>query len=108
MSRILRTFAVVAGFMVLASGAFAFQGEDAYERGLDLYRKRSFRAAIVEFDKILEVEPNRAEVQYLKGYCQYMLKDFTEAVETFGRAFQADPTLDPRTIYKRAAASSRT
>ena len=59
-----------------------------------------------EFDQVLEVEPNRADVLYLKGYCQYMLKEFSESVETFGKAFEADPLLDPRTIYRKAGASS--
>jgi hypothetical protein len=29
-----------------------------------------------------------------------MLRQYAEAVEAFGRAFQADPTFDPRTIYQ--------
>ena len=103
-----RTFALAAG-LVLASTAAAYAlqaAEGSYERGLTLYRQRNFRAAITEFDQVLEVEPNRADVLYLKGYCQYMLKEFSESVETFGKAFEADPLLDPRTIYRKAGASS--
>lgn len=103
-----RFFALVAGLVLWSSFVVAQESGSAgsYDRGLDLYRKRNFRAAMEEFDKVLEAEPDRAEVRYLKGYCQYMMKQYSEAVQTFGRAFQANPQLDPRTIYQRAASSA--
>jgi tetratricopeptide (TPR) repeat protein len=64
------------------------------------YGRRDYRAAIAELTRILELDPTRADALYLLGYSHNELRQYAESVEAFGRAFQADPTFDPRTIYQ--------
>jgi tetratricopeptide (TPR) repeat protein len=72
----------------------------AYERGLRLYRNRNFREALTTFTEIAQQEPDRADLQYLIGYCHLMLKEFQQSVDAFARSFENDPEFDPRTIYQ--------
>lgn len=67
------------------------------------YRNRDYRAAITELTRTIELDPTRADALYLLGYSHVMLREYAEAVEAFGRAFAADPTFDPRTIYQKPA-----
>lgn len=75
--------------------------QESFERGLRLYRNRSFREALNEFSEVADAQPDRAEVHYLIGYCHYMLKEFEQSVDAFRRSFDEDPNFDPRTIYQR-------
>ena len=75
--------------------------QEAFQRGLRLYRNRSFREALAEFNTVAEAQPARADVHYLIGYCHYMLKEFQRSVDAFRRSFEEDPNFDPRTIYQR-------
>lgn len=77
--------------------------QGSLERGLELYKKRNFRGALEEFAKLAEAEPARADLHYLMGYSHYMLKHYQEALDAFGKAFQADPKFDPRSIFKKPA-----
>jgi tetratricopeptide (TPR) repeat protein len=98
-----RRFALALSALALVS-AFAAAQSDAdasMERAKKLYRSRDYRGAISELQKTLELEPGRAEALYLEGYAQQILRQYTEAVDTFSRAFEADPTFDPRTIYQK-------
>jgi Flp pilus assembly protein TadD len=106
MTRLMRFGSAAA--LVLAVVALEAQGQEApppsadvsYDQGLKLYRQRNFRAAAQEFEKVTQLDPARAEAHYLKGYCQYMLRDHVQAVESFGMAFRANPAFDPRTIFR--------
>jgi tetratricopeptide (TPR) repeat protein len=51
----------------------------------------------------VELDPTRADALYLLGYSYNMIRQYPESVEAFGRAFAADPTFDPRTIYQARA-----
>lgn len=75
--------------------------QEAFQRGLRLYRDRRFREALAEFTEVRAAQPDRADVHYLIGYCHLMLKEFEQSVDAFGRSFEEDPSFDPRTIYKR-------
>ena len=72
-----------------------------YERGLRLYRNRSFREALTTFTDFAQAEPERADVHYLIGYCHLELKEFPQSVDAFQRSFEIDPEFDPRTIYQK-------
>jgi tetratricopeptide (TPR) repeat protein len=67
------------------------------------YRNRDYRAAASELTRTVELDPTRADALYLLGYSHLMLRQYPESVEAFGRAFAADPTFDPRTIYQTRA-----
>lgn len=66
------------------------------------YRSGNYQAALVELERVTEEAPDRADAFYLIGYAHLMLRQYSESVDAFARAFQLDPTLDPRTIYQRA------
>jgi tetratricopeptide (TPR) repeat protein len=104
LTRVLRTPLLSLLLASFAWGQEPAGDAGAFDRGRDLYKRRQFQAALQEFSKVTEAQPNRAEAHYLKGYCHYMLKQYGEAVDAFGKAFTADPKLDPRTIFARAPA----
>jgi tetratricopeptide (TPR) repeat protein len=73
------------------------------EEGKRLYRRGDYRAAIDALSAVVTENPERAEAHYLIGYAHLMLREFAPSVEAFSRAFVANPSLDPRTIYGRPA-----
>ena len=73
---------------------------ESFERGLRLYRNRDYRQALEEFARVIETQPDRGDTHYLIGYAHLMLKEFQASLDAFRRAFEEDPNLDPRTIYK--------
>jgi tetratricopeptide (TPR) repeat protein len=93
--------ALSALLAVASLAAAQGEGDQSMEAAKKLYRSRDYRGAVAELQKTLELEPGRADALYLQGYAQLMLRQYSEAVETFSRAFQADPNLDPRTIYQK-------
>lgn len=95
-------FLALSAFLATSALARA-QGdsEASMERGKRLYRSGNFRGAIEELSKALDADPGRADALYLTGYSHLMLREYTESVEAFRRAFESDPSFDPRTIYQR-------
>ncbi len=84
----------------------ALQADDAavqetFERGLRQYRNRGFRQALEEFNKVVGMKPDRADVHYLIGYCHLMLREYELSLEAFRRSFDEMPNFDPRTIYQK-------
>jgi tetratricopeptide (TPR) repeat protein len=97
-----RIFALIFSAQ-LAITCLATAQDDAqasFEQAKRHYARRDFRAAITELTRTIELDPTRADALYLLGYSQNELRQYRESVETFGRAFQADPTFDPRTIFQ--------
>lgn len=89
---------------VLAAAALAVGQEDAeaiMESAKRIYARGNYRAALSELERVLAIEPERADALYLTGYSHLMLREYQDSVEAFRRAFQADPTFDPRTIYRK-------
>lgn len=74
--------------------------DESFERGMRLYRNRDYRQALEEFAKVIEMQPDRGDAHYLIGYARLMLKEFQASLDAFRRAFEEDPNLDPRTIYR--------
>jgi tetratricopeptide (TPR) repeat protein len=106
-----RAFALTIS-AILAIGCFATATEAQEAQGdaqasMELakryYRNRDYRAAITELTRTVELDPTRADALYLLGYSHNMLRQYREAVDAFGRAFQVDPEFDPRTIYQAPA-----
>lgn len=89
-----------AFFVGAGSSAFAQDpvGE-RMEQAKRSYRSGNYRAALSELQSISTEAPDRADVFYLIGYCQLMMRQYTESIDSFARAFELDPSLDPRTIY---------
>jgi tetratricopeptide (TPR) repeat protein len=96
------TFSAILAIACLAPAVEAQEDAQAsMEQAKKLYRNRDYRGAIAELTKTVELDPTRADALYLLGYSHVMLRQYSEAVEAFSRAFKADPTFDPRTIYQR-------
>jgi len=87
----------------LASSNVAAQGnvEAAMDEAKRQYRSGNYQAAISELTRVTDDAPDRADAFYLVGYSHLMLRQYSESVDAFARAFQLDPTLDPRSIYQR-------
>ena len=84
----------------------ALQADDAdvqetFERGLRQYRNRGFRQALEEFNKVVAMKPDRADIHYLIGYCHLMLREYELSLDAFRRSFDEMPNFDPRTIYQK-------
>jgi Flp pilus assembly protein TadD len=98
------TLSAILTIACLAPALFAQEDAQAsMEQAKRHYRNRDFRAAATELAKTVELDPTRADALYLLGYSHLMLREYPEAVEAFSRAFKADPSLDPRTIFQRRA-----
>jgi tetratricopeptide (TPR) repeat protein len=95
--------AVIPAIGGLASAQEPGDAQASMEQAKRLYRNRDYRAAATELARTVELDPTRADALYLLGYSHLMLREYPEAVEAFSRAFQADPTFDPRTIYQKRA-----
>lgn len=90
--------------VVLLACSFALAQEDvdnSMDEAKQQYRNGNYQAAIAELTIVTEEAPDRADAFYLLGYAHLMLREYPESVEAFARAFQLDPTFDPRTIYQR-------
>lgn len=81
--------------------ALAQEGvESAMDNAKSQYRNGNYQAAIDELTRVTDEAPDRADAFYLIGYSHLMLRQYAESVDAFARAFQLDPTLDPRSIYQ--------
>lgn len=108
MRLIFMTFCTFALLMASVTASVAqTSADESLEQGKRLYGNGSYRPAMEELTKAVEASPeagvDNAEALYLIGYCHVMLREYSEAVDVFRRAFQSDPTLDPRNIYQRRA-----
>lgn len=73
--------------------------DSAMDEAKRQYRSGNYQAAITELTRVTDEAPDRADAFYLIGYAHLMLREYPESVDAFARAFQLDPTLDPRSIY---------
>lgn len=92
---------------VVFASPFAFAQGDvdaAMDEAKRQYRSGNYQAAISELTRVTDDAPDRADAFYLVGYSHLMLRQYPESVDAFARAFQLDPTLDPRVIYQRRSA----
>ena len=94
----------LALFAVLLACPFAF-AQEGVEQTMDeakkQYRDGNYQAAIGELTRVIDEAPDRADAFYLIGYAHFMLRQYPESLDAFARAFQLEPTLDPRSIFQR-------
>ncbi len=84
------------------SFGFAQEGvESTMDEAKRQYRNGNYQAAISELTRVTDEAPDRADAFYLIGYAHLMLRQYPDSVDAFARAFQLEPTLDPRSIYQR-------
>ncbi len=94
----------LALFAVLLACPFAF-AQEGVEQEMDeaktQYRSGNYQAAIGALNRVIDEAPDRADAYYLIGYSHFMLRQYSESLDAFARAFQLEPTLDPRAIFGR-------
>jgi tetratricopeptide (TPR) repeat protein len=71
-----------------------------FANGMKLYRQGRYGQAISVFESIPTESPDYAAACYFAGYAHYVLRHYPEAVASFGKAFQANPTFDPRPYFR--------
>ena len=99
------TFSAILTIACLAPAVEAQDDAQAsMEQAKRHYASRDYRAAITDLTRTIELDPTRADALYLLGYSHNELRQYREAVEAFGRAFETDPAFDPRTIYQARTA----
>ena len=77
--------------------------QQAMDEGKRQYRNGNYEGAVAELTIVIDEAPDRADAFYLLGYAHLMLREYLDSVDAFGRAFELDPNLDPRTIFQRRA-----
>ena len=64
---------------------------------LNLYKK-----ALQDFNKSQELNENKPELHYFKGYCNYELSRYRASIESYNRAIELSPNY-AEAIYNRGA-----
>jgi len=76
------------------------QNSPEFTAAMKMYRQRRYAEAVGQFQKVVEAEPQNAAAYYFMGYANYVTKHYKEAQDAFGKAFAADPRLDPKPYFR--------
>jgi len=76
------------------------QSSPEFSAAMKSYRQRRYAEAVSQFQKVVEAEPQNAAAYYFMGYANYVTKHYKEAQDAFGKAFAADPRLDPKPYFR--------
>jgi len=74
----------------------------AMQRGVLSTEHGDFRAAIVEYEKVLRLQPKNAEVVYLRGVAYERLGDRNSAISNYDTAVTLNPNLLPAYVARAA------
>lgn len=81
---------VIFAFILLASpgNAFSSIGGDSthYKKGVEKYQSGDYINALVEFDKAATIDPENAEIFFIRGLVKMELGDNQSAIEDFDQA----------------------
>ncbi len=75
-----------------AQSCFAGSSTAMYDVGVDLYNKRNFRAAAIQFELHAKAHPNDAKALYYAGLCYHQLNDTKKAKLFYDQAVQIAPS----------------
>lgn len=59
-----------------------------YKRGIICFQEENYKAAIFEFDQVIQLKPNWAEVYYSRGLAHNILEHYQEAIADYTQALQ--------------------
>ena len=94
-----------AGIRLRRGGDASFPG--AYvARGIVMYMKRDFDAAIRDFDSAMKLNPNDVIVVTTRGNAWYAKQDYDKAIRDYEQAIRLDPK-NATTVTSRGNASGR-
>jgi tetratricopeptide (TPR) repeat protein len=69
---------------------------DALERGYAANARGDYPVAVKSFTSTIEADAKAAEAYYNRGAAQWMLENYSQAVEDFKKALELDPDYEPR------------
>lgn len=75
-----------------AQSCFAGSSSGMYDVGVELYNKRNFRAAAIQFELHAKAHPNDAKALYYAGLCYHQLNDTKKARLFYDQAMQIAPS----------------
>ena len=64
-----------------------------YQRGISLVRKGDYKAAILSFNQLIEINYNSAEIYYNRGLAYAELREYHQAIEDYTKAIEMNPQL---------------
>ena len=79
------TFALMACSQVMAADART-TAEACWSEGIAAYEAKDYRAAIVDYDRALELDPNLAEAYYNRGLTHIFLGNNRQGVQDLSKA----------------------
>ena len=80
----------VLSLFLLSAVSAVHAEEDAYQKGLKLYKKRNYKAAIGQLKSYTEDTPD-PRAYYLIGYASYKIRDYATATKYFSDVYLIDP-----------------
>jgi superkiller protein 3 len=83
----MKRFCAVLALFILAAATVRANSFD-WEKAVSLYKQGQFRAAITEFQKVVEEFPAHADSWKFIGLAYYQLKDYEPAVAPLEKAFE--------------------
>ena len=86
-----RTVALVASVLLLSAPCFAQTAETYRKQAIELSRAKSWDAAIADYRKALELEPNDADTHYNLALALKYKGEFKQAAEEFEEAIRLKP-----------------
>ncbi|MDW8288101.1 MAG: tetratricopeptide repeat protein [Flammeovirgaceae bacterium] len=79
-------------WIVLSSRAW---GQDTpemfYIRGENFRKSNNFIAALDEYDKALNADPNNPKYNFARGICYFKLKDYENAIKDLEKSLKGKP-----------------
>ncbi|GEM_PF-710637 len=67
------------------------QPEVSFENGLKLFQSGAYKKALIEFQKIVDADPQNVESTYFLGLTHFKLENHDKAIPLFQKALELDP-----------------
>ena len=61
------------------------------DKGNTLYDQGDYEAAILAYDKALDLNPNLPSAYFKRGYVKYEIGQYSEAISDYDEAIRLDP-----------------
>ena len=87
------TALATAAVVLSTQAAHAQSAEDYVDRGNSKYRLRDYQAAIADYSKAIEINPQLAPAYYNRGFAKDELEDYQGAIADLNKAIEINPQL---------------
>lgn len=96
---------IIVFFLLLMTGSLQAQNTavEYINKAIYLQKEKDFETSVLACDKAIELEPGLADAWFLRGYNNYLLEKYKEAVTDFTIAIELKPDYVDA-IYYRARA----